>query len=608
MKALLLQLPIQGHDFFFSRENVPLAAAYLKAIGVRKGVDIDLVPRHLMSYGDDQAILQFLLDARPDIVGMSCYLWNVERSLFLARQLKAELPGCRVILGGPEITPDNNYVLRDESFDIAVIGEGEGAWKILLDYYPRIPEIPGLLLRGEDGGLHSMGRGKLRHIALDHWPSPFLSGTLDPQLDDVLWLETVRGCVYRCAYCYYHKQTPRLRSFPLDRIVHEIRRARTRGFKEIVFLDPCFVKRPGLDKLLDAIGTINGDRGLRFSAECNVEDIDQPTAKKMGKAGFAEMEVGLQSIKPSTLRLIHRRFRPERFLSGVRYLQDHGIKVMVDIIAGLPGDTLSDICRSLDWVLEHEAYDFLMLYPLSLLPGTELKQRAHDRGLSAMVHPPYLVTRGPGLSAQEIHKAFHYYEECMEEDISPLEMPPALDRGSKGSRLPGGLRNTIRWHKPEEVLSFFQIRERTAYSLTISLTREMLKEPTLWFPVLREHLRSSPFSLLSIEVPADAFPEELEPLWQLSRERPHPLDLDYTVPHTPYRSIFLFSRSRGLTWKWPDPRELKPVVLPDGQEVSFRSTCLVAGPEKKPPRWFLDHMARRYPSLPDIRIWEPPDD
>ncbi len=81
MKAILLQLPIQGHDFFYSNENIPLAAACLQAIGTNEDAEVKLLPNPLMSYGSERAIIEYLLDAEPDMVGMSCYLWNLERSL-----------------------------------------------------------------------------------------------------------------------------------------------------------------------------------------------------------------------------------------------------------------------------------------------------------------------------------------------------------------------------------------------------------------------------------------------------------------------------------------------------------------------------------------------
>jgi radical SAM superfamily enzyme YgiQ (UPF0313 family) len=608
MRVVLLQLPIQGHDFFFSKENIPLAAACLKAIGDREGLEIEIVPRFLMSYGSDRSLLDYLREAKPDIVGMSCYLWNLDRSLFLARQIKRHLPECAIVLGGPEITPDNGHLLQSPGMDVGIIGEAEAPWSALLKSYPRIPESNRILIRGEDGRLRPTGKTNALHRALDFWPSPYLFEVLDPQLDGVLWLETVRGCVHRCAYCYYHKQFSGLRAFPLDRIMKEVRRALDRNVSEIVFLDPCFSRRPGLEVLLDGLGAMNTNRALRFSAEANAEEIDPAMAKMMASAGFSDLEVGLQSVGAATLRRIHRRFQPERFLGGVRSLRDSGIRVMVDLIAGLPGDTLGDIRRSIDWVLEREAYDYLMLYPLSLLPATELKQRSLELGLEAMPHPPYLVTRGPGLSAAEIRESFHYYEQSMEQDISPLERPPCFDSTFGLSKLPRELSYSFNWDEPGQVHSFLRNGDPKAYAITIRMSKEILMQPVLWGSILREYLRQNPFSLVSIEVPAGAFREDLQPLWRIARGRKHPVDFDYTVTHTPYRSLFLFSRKRETFWTWPDPREWRPIKLPDAQKLLFHPTCLVATPEGDIPRWLIDHMATRYRTLPEFRVWEPADE
>lgn len=607
MKISLLQLPIQGHDFFFSNENIPLAAAYLKTVAAQQNIDVQLVPRQVMSYGSDQTILRFLVDARPVLVGMSCYQWNLERSLFLARQLKRELPLCTIVLGGPEITPDNDFLLQHGDFDIGVVGEGEPVWEPLLQSFPRIPKLPGLLLKNKDGQWHFTGTNTSR-VSLRHLPSPYLSGCLDQHVEKVLWLETVRGCVHRCAYCYYHKQSPRLRLFPQEHILSEVRRATDHGIKEIVFLDPCFAKRPRLGTLLDRLAADNSAGGMGFHAECNAEDIDAVTAKKLSLAGFTQLEVGLQSTKAGTLRLIRRRFHPQRFLEGVKHVQKGNIKVMVDLIAGLPGDTLDDVRRSIDWVLEHEAYDFLMLYPLSLLPATELRQRSRELGLSAMTHPPYFVTRSPEMDATEICQAFQYYEERTGEDICPLEMPPALDPRTKDFSLPGGLHNVITWHTREQVQPLSFLWDRTAYAMTICFSAEVLKLPAMWVPLLRDYLEHNPFTLLSVEVPPDSFPEDLKPLWQLAEDHGHMMDRDYTVTHTPYRSFLILSRARDLIWKWPDPRDSNPLELPDGQKISCRPTCLVAAPEKTSLKWLVDHLAQRYSTLPEIRVWDPPDD
>ena len=607
MKVLLLQLPIQTHDFFFSNENIPLASAYLQAIALEEGVAADLLPSHLMRYGSDQAILKFIVDARPDLVGMSLYMWNIERSLFLAEEVKRHLPECRIVVGGPEVTPGNNFLLLRTAIDARIVGEGEDAWRCLLRTFPKIPRFPDLVLPGK-GMAPRSARSEVSRSAFGVPSSPYLSGLLDSQLQGVLWLETVRGCPYRCAYCYYHKRSSKLRTFPLERILKEVRKAWEQGLREIVFLDPCFIRRPNIERLLDGIAGINRDRRLKLHAESTVEGIGEAIAGKMAKAGFVEIEAGVQSIHQGTLRGIHRRFDPQGFLDGFRFLQKHGIKVMVDLIAGLPGDTLADICSGIDWVMDEEAYDYLMLYPLSLMPSTELKERADELGLSSMPFPPYLLTRGPELEAREMSRAFRYYEECMEEDISPLEMPLALGRNDGASGDLHGLIHSVKWHTRGEVKNLEWIGDQTAYALTISMTREVLREFRLWMPRLQDYLEQNPFSLLSVEVPFDAAAGEMDPVWRLTRDRNHPADRDYTVTHTPYRSLFLFSRKRGLAWKWPDPRESLPLELHDGQKLDSRPVCLVASHDKTVPAWFVDFIESRYAALPEIRLWQAPED
>ena len=86
------------------------------------------------------------------------------------------------------------------------------------------------------------------------------------------------------------------------------------------------------------------------------------------------------------------------------------------------------------------------------------------------------------------------------------------------------------------------------------------------------------------------------------------MDRDYTVPHSPWRSVLVLSRFQGWLWKWPDPREALPVSLPDGQRVPCRPVCVASGPGSDVPGWLKEHLEKRYPSPPDFRIWEPPGD
>lgn len=606
MKILLLQLPIQGHDFFFSHENIPLAASYLKAIANELGHEAEILPSHIMNYGCDQSIIQYIIDFRPDIIGMSCYLWNIERTLFISREIKRQLPQSTIILGGPEITPENGFLLSHNDFDIGVVGEGEWIWKVILQSYPEIPKIPGLLLKEEGTGWYFTGNNRVL-INLDEIPSPFLLGALNSSLKGVLWLESVRGCRNRCAYCYYHKNYPRPRAFSLERVINEIKEAWNQNINEIVFLDPCFNRHPQLKLFLERIAEININKRLKFYAEGEVQSIERAISELMSKTGFVEMEVGLQSINQEALKLIHRRFHPRRFLQGIRLLQKAGVEVMVDLIVGLPKDTLHDIVRGIEWVMENNAYDYLMLYPLSLIHSTELYQKSDELGLKAMTYPPYFITKTQNLNAEEIHQAFIEYEKYMEEEISPLEMPIGLNNKVNDLSFLGGLNYFIDFGKPENIEAFKYLDE-TAYSLTIKMSLEVLRMPEKWFSILRGYLEKNPFSIISIEVPPDIYPDELNSLFDLARKRPHILDRDYTVTHTPYRSFLIFTRDKGLIWKWPDPREWTPIELSDGQKVSFTPVCSVATDGNKVPSWLIGYMENRYKNPPEIRLWQLAED
>src|SRR3954466_15690722 len=127
--VLLVQLPIPPLGPASIRGNVPLAAAYLKLFAQRKGVgdlyNIELFPARQANTLGDQALVEAIASRQPWLVGFTCYLWNIERTLWIATELKRRCPAVQIILGGPEITPDNAWVLESPAIDYAVIGEGE---------------------------------------------------------------------------------------------------------------------------------------------------------------------------------------------------------------------------------------------------------------------------------------------------------------------------------------------------------------------------------------------------------------------------------------------------------------------------------------------------
>ena len=189
--ALLIQLPIPQLNFGKQTGNIPLGAAYLKqAAAGLSGVRIDIIPESIVSYSGDAALIRYILNLKPEIIGFTGFSWNIERSLYLAATIKAHYQP-RIIFGGPEITTDNPLI-QSPQVDAWVYGEGEQAFcKMLLD--PACWEQ--IHISESPGGIFGS--------------SPYLDDLLEPEIENMMLLETQRGCPYRCAFCYYNKSRNR---------------------------------------------------------------------------------------------------------------------------------------------------------------------------------------------------------------------------------------------------------------------------------------------------------------------------------------------------------------------------------------------------------------
>src|SRR6516162_9088571 len=134
--VLLVQLPIPPLGPGTIRGNVPLAAAYLKLYAEQKALGsnyrIELLPTYAANSLGDHALVRAVVEYRPWMIGFTCYVWNIQRTLWVAREVKRRLPQVRIVLGGPEITADNVWVLQTADYDFAVIGEGEQTFADLL--------------------------------------------------------------------------------------------------------------------------------------------------------------------------------------------------------------------------------------------------------------------------------------------------------------------------------------------------------------------------------------------------------------------------------------------------------------------------------------------
>lgn len=128
IRILFVQLPTPRFSFQEPPTNIPLAAGFLMAALDQKGTRrfrIEVVETEVVDVLADSALANDIVRREPAILAMTLYVWNVERSLFLASNVKRRSPHTVVLVGGPEVTPDNAWVLKHPAVDLAVFGEGE---------------------------------------------------------------------------------------------------------------------------------------------------------------------------------------------------------------------------------------------------------------------------------------------------------------------------------------------------------------------------------------------------------------------------------------------------------------------------------------------------
>jgi radical SAM superfamily enzyme YgiQ (UPF0313 family) len=453
--VVLAQLPIPPLGPAPIHGNVPLAGAYLKLWAERQGLAadyaIEVVPAREANALGDRALAAALAEREPWLVGFTCYVWNIERTLWVIRELRRLRPGVRIILGGPEITPDNAWVLDTPDYDFAAIGEGEQTFAELLaalrDSGPEAPGrrplplagdgpggIPGLYVPPPAGPRYDPARRPAFRQPLpdlDRLGSPYLAGVLDAADERTLLLETTRGCVFKCKFCYYPKSYDKQYYLAPDLIRASLRHARERGAREVFLLDPTLNQRRDFAGFLRLLAEENPGHAFSYFGELRAEGVTEETAALLRAANFTEVEVGLQSIDPDAMRLMDRRNNLRAFERGVRAMRAAGIPVKVDLIVGLPGDTVESVRRSFHYLRDNDLFSDVQVFNLAILPGTAFRHEAGELGLRFQPRPPYYVLETPTLKRADLYRLMQEAEDlfAVEFDAQPQ---PVLSFDSAG--------------------------------------------------------------------------------------------------------------------------------------------------------------------------------
>lgn len=434
-RILLAQLPPPRFCFEEPPVNIPLAGGFLisalDAVG-SGNVDPLVVERDIVDVFADEGMRRKILDLRPDILCLTLYVWNVKRSLFLASGLKRNLPGLKVLIGGPEVTPDNTWVMNHPAVDAGVFGEGESRIRGMLDALVEpggLRRPPGVFFK-EKAGLN-VNREDQGPWDLGSCAYPYLDGRITPSVDGTLFLETTRGCPFKCRYCYYHKAFSGIRTHPDAAIEATLQWAYSTdsGVREIYLMDPTFNARQGFRDLLGLMKKLRGSKDISIHTELRADLLTVEDVRLLVEAGLKSAEVGLQSVNPKALELAGRKGKPDLVARGVDYLKRAGVEVTTGIIVGLPGDTPEWFSKTLRWLIETDAYSVTHPFVLSALPGTDFRADSTKLGLEYDPRPPYYVKSTPTFPAEAFREALLECEEVFDMEMDHIPTPSLVESG-----------------------------------------------------------------------------------------------------------------------------------------------------------------------------------
>jgi len=327
------------------------------------------------------------------VVGLGAYVWNDELVRATVRALRSAGFLGRIVIGGPQVTygttPDRDY----PGADVFVRGYAEQA-------LPAICSGDGSGLAGVQLARQPESSGLCR-FDLAACPSPYLTGVLPvrPGQQVVRW-ETQRGCFYRCAYCQHRDpgSRPDVQVVPFERLDAEMDLFTARHVGEVKVLDPVFNSSGHAVRVLDGYRR-RGFRG-RLTVECRPELVNPEFVE--GCAGLQVVpELGLQTIHAAEGRLVDRPVRLERIERAFGLLGQAGLRYVVTIIYGLPGQTIESFRATVDFCLRLSVPD-VRAFPLMLLKGSGLDVRKRELGLETAPGRMPTVVRSPTFDERDL--------------------------------------------------------------------------------------------------------------------------------------------------------------------------------------------------------------
>ncbi len=353
--------------------------------------------------GDSESFAEKITDEKPDVVAFSCYIWNVTKTLEVCRIIKSR-HDCRIVLGGPEAAYRPKDILEKYDFaDYVLSGEGEWTFPDFLDNLNGdLSFVSGLTYR-KDGEIITIPEKEYTETP----PSPFVDEFFENLNGRISYIETSRGCPYRCAFCLSGRCSP-LRFFDIQRVKNDIIRLSKSGTQTVKFVDRTF--NASVERANEILLFIKENYGKEipcdvcFHFEIAGDILKESTLEILSSMprGAVQLEIGMQSFNEETLKKINRKTNTRKLVENIKKLIGfNNMHIHIDLIAGLTGEDLESFKCGFNIAYSFKAHMLQMGF-LKLLYGAEMRENKEKYPCTFTVEPPYEVTSTPWLSSDEI--------------------------------------------------------------------------------------------------------------------------------------------------------------------------------------------------------------
>ena len=454
-----------------------------------------------------ESILEGIWKHQPDAIGFSCYIWNWKLIREILAELPKLLPNTEIWLGGPEVTYDGPGLLKEfPQVTGIMVGEGEVTFRELLEQYlweaegtqkqfgkrteERFGQITGLCL--------ASGYTAPRELT-DLTTLPFLYENMEPFTNRIIYYETSRGCPYRCSYCLSSiDKKVRLRDISV--VKRELQFFLDQKVKQVKFIDRTFNcdHRHAMEIWQYIHEHDNGVTNFHFEISADILREEEIALLNQFRPGLAQLEIGVQSTNPETIRAIKRIMdvdKLEKIVAAIH--QGHNIHQHLDLIAGLPYEDYESFGRSFDRVYGMQP-EQLQLGFLKVLKGSDMQGNAQEYGIHYLEQPPYEVLYTNWISYGEIRR-LKRIEEMVELYYNSGQFTHTLPVLEKAFSGPFAMYEALADYYQEQ--GYFTNSPARAYRYQILLefaamkdpaNREIYRELLTYDMYLRENLKSRP--------------------------------------------------------------------------------------------------------------------